>query len=163
LPLGQAGVEAEVFEASGVYLSAGESGMSGSEVMGQRVGNMDRNDWGEAADGGSGGAMMESDGFDNRGGQSPEPQEIGADLGVSSAELGFFHLPNGLAGITGGLGDLGVEFGVAGGEDEVTDIMEQAGQKALVVNPGAGSFGGGDAAGQDAGGPAMTDDLLEGE
>ena len=48
-------------------------------------------------------AVVQSDGLDDRVGQSPKAEKISADLGVSRAKFLPFNIPEGTAGFLGGL------------------------------------------------------------
>ena len=68
--------------------------MQGACVASKGVGQVDGEDRSEALRRAGSRLVMEGDGFDDGRGQAPEPQEVGAKLGMSGAEGLLFKLNN---------------------------------------------------------------------
>ena len=72
--------------------------------------------------------------FDNTIRQSPEPQEIGPDFGMRGIEYGLFCLPIGDVFRLYERQCLLVEFGVMHRQDQLADIMQQAGGEGMLYH-----------------------------
>jgi hypothetical protein len=72
--------------------------------------------------------------FDNTIRQSPEPQEIGPDFGMRGIEYRLFCLPIGDVFRLYERQCLLVEFGVMHRQDQLADIMQQAGGEGMLCH-----------------------------